>query len=396
MESAERGGAFGRRVVLIAAVGTSPAVLTETVWALAHRPAPVVPDEVVVITTKTGKARLQADVTESGVWRDLVASLARARIPGAAQLRLGETSVRVLPDADGNGIDDLRTAEDNMRAADFMLGVIRQYTEDPSTVVYASLAGGRKTMSALLLSCMSLLGRADDRVLHVLTNPEALALKPAFYFPRAGATHAFAENGKERKIAAARVAIDLFEVPFVRMRGWYQEKFKTMPPGYRALVSRVQSVAPAAEVYPKMKIDAWNGCLLLDGKEVGLAPTEFAALVLLAQERVGDRLRDCLCKVRRPKDEDKNPIPRRSWCEWLETFKEGSRFASDEDKDNEKDLSKVLSSLRAKLSKAGLPNVEGLVPKRGRPVAFPVERMAWKNPKKLADICGCLFSHGTA
>lgn len=171
---------------------------------------------------------------------------------------MGETSLRVLPDADGNGIDDLRTAEDNMRAADFMLGVIRQYTEDPST-----------------------------------------------------------------------------------------------------LVSRVQSVAPAAEVYPTMEIDAWHGCLLLDGKEVGLAPTEFAALVLLAH-------------------------------------KEGSRFASDEDKDNEKDLSKVLSSLRAKLSKAGLPNVEGLVPKRGRPVAFPVERMAWKNQKELADICGCLFSHGTA
>jgi len=36
------------RTILIAGMGTSPAVLTETVWALAHQEQPVVPDEVVV------------------------------------------------------------------------------------------------------------------------------------------------------------------------------------------------------------------------------------------------------------------------------------------------------------------------------------------------------------
>lgn len=43
------------RTILIAGMGTSPAVLTETVWALAHQEQPVVPDEIVVITTKSGK-----------------------------------------------------------------------------------------------------------------------------------------------------------------------------------------------------------------------------------------------------------------------------------------------------------------------------------------------------
>ena len=384
----ESGSATSRRLVLVAGIGTSPAVLTETVWALAHRETPQVPDEIVVITTKTGKARLRTDLIESGVWRDLVDALVRAQVPGAARLRLGETTIRVLPDADGNEIDDLRTAEDNLRAADFMLGVIRQYTEDPSTVVYASLAGGRKTMSALLFSCMGLLGREDDKIFHVLTNPEALALRPPFYFPREKVSHAFAENGKERKIAAARVAIDLFEVPFVRMRGWYQEKFKTIPPTYRALVSRVQSVAPAAEVYPAMEIDAWNGWFLLDGKKtLDLASTEFAVLVLLAQGCVGD----CLLAHLRETHRFKGSGVGCALCVWLSVFQEGSRFAFDENEDNERDLSKVLSSLRAKLSKVGLPNVEGLVPKRGRPVMFPVERIVWKNRKRLADVCGCLF-----
>ena len=50
------------RTILIAGMGTSPAVLTETVWALAHQEKPVVPDEVVVITTKSGKEALRTAV----------------------------------------------------------------------------------------------------------------------------------------------------------------------------------------------------------------------------------------------------------------------------------------------------------------------------------------------
>ena len=34
------------RTILVAGIGTSPAVLTETVWALAHQKNPVVPDEI--------------------------------------------------------------------------------------------------------------------------------------------------------------------------------------------------------------------------------------------------------------------------------------------------------------------------------------------------------------
>ena len=49
-----------KRTVLIAGMGTSPAVLTETVWALAHQKKPVVPDEIVVLTTKAGKDALRA------------------------------------------------------------------------------------------------------------------------------------------------------------------------------------------------------------------------------------------------------------------------------------------------------------------------------------------------
>ena len=43
------------RKILVAGMGTSPAVLTNAVWALAHQKKPVVPDEVVVLIRKTAR-----------------------------------------------------------------------------------------------------------------------------------------------------------------------------------------------------------------------------------------------------------------------------------------------------------------------------------------------------
>jgi hypothetical protein len=43
------------RRILIAVTGISPAILTETVWALAQRDEPWLPDQVIAVTTRTGK-----------------------------------------------------------------------------------------------------------------------------------------------------------------------------------------------------------------------------------------------------------------------------------------------------------------------------------------------------
>ncbi len=368
-----------KRTILIAGIGTSPAVLTETVWALAHQKEAVVPDEVVVITTKTGKARLWSELVDGGVWKNLVAALARERIPGAERLHLGTTAVRVLPDAEGNEIDDLRTAEDNLRAADFMLGVIRQYTADPSTRVLASIAGGRKTMSALLFSCMSLLGRFDDRVYHVLIPVECEGgMKPPFYYPARGVRHQILLRGQPtgKSVVSTKIPVELFEVPFVRMRGWYQEKFKTIPPSFRTLIARVQSVAPLACVYPSMEIDLTAGTLRLDGRIVHLSKTEFAALVLLSKGCPMWALQERLVKLH---DNCKKRF-------WLTGFKEGSRFTRLED---EADLSKTLSDLRKKLEAAGFVDVDALVPRRRHAVTFPLDHIVWRNGADFMDVCGC-------
>lgn len=369
-----------KRTILIAATGTTPAVLTQAVWAMAHQKPAVLPDEIVVLTTKSGKENLDREIfsREKPVWDEMLAALRKAKIAIDGKLIFGETSIRVIPDERGNGIWDLRSGDDNLRAADYMLQQVRQYTESSDTVVYASIAGGRKTMSALLFSCMSLLGREDDKVFHVLPPPELDGgVVPTMYYPKKGAMYTSRVTGKKYK--GDKLHSELFEVPFVRMRGWYQEKFKTIPPSYRTLISKVQTVAPPAVVYPEIEIDAWNGWVKVNGVDVKMSRPCFAALLLLASGCEPKKLHARLCELHAQHGAAE--------CDWISTFRTGTLFTN---LDFVEDLTKTLSNLRKSLSVAGLQNVETLVPQRFRPVTYPIGLVKWRNKDLLLSKRGVL------
>lgn len=371
-----------KKSILISGIGTSPAVLTETVWCLAHQSVPIVPDEVVVLTTESGKERLYAEILngESSVWREMCESLREDKVDIGGKLVFGKTSVRVIPDAHGNEIYDLRSGEDNLRAADFMLQQLRQYTESSDTVVLASIAGGRKTMSALLFSCMTLLGREDDKVFHVLLPPEFEGgVTPPMYYPVKGVTYTNRMTGKTYK--SEKFQSELFEVPFVRMRGWYQEKFKTIPPTYRTLVSRVKTVSPPAIAYPEIEIDILNGGVTVNGMTVLMSRPCFALLALLAD---GCSVKDAHQRLLKT-----HALGGNTRCDWLVTFCEGSLFTRATDTD---DMNKTMSNLRKVLRRSGFDNPEVLVPQRNAPVMFPISRIRWRNRERFLDICGYLIS----
>jgi hypothetical protein len=230
---------------------------------------------------------------------------------------------------------------------------------------------------------MTLLGREQDKVYHVLIPPEyECGMNPQFFFPERGKKHELLLRGQTtgKYIASMKIGIELFEVPFVRMRGWYQDKFKTIPPSYRTLISKVQTVAPPAIAYPEIEIDAWNKGCLVDGVSVCLSDTCFAALLLIASGCAMSRLHKRLLELHKV-----NGVAR---CDWLSSFQGGQRFSSE---DCPEDLNKVLSELRKKLKAAGFGNPDALVPQRGAPVMFPCSMIKWHNRKKLMDICGYPF-----
>ena len=381
------------RTILLATVGTSPAVLTETVWALAH-PAKkgaerVVPDEVVALTTLRGKHEIEAMLLgPGGGWERMVAALRREKIPVEGKLVFGDASIRLL-DHGKAYLDDIRTAEENESVANLLLDEVTKVTETAGTRLLASIAGGRKTMGALLLSCMCLRGREQDRVLHILVNePFESRLDPPFLFPAPKTRHAFFDprTKKTTVLRAVDAQLDLIDLPFVKMRGWYQDKFKTLPPRYSDLVRAAQSSGPAATPRrPFLRFDFARGRLFADDAPVKMSVVEFVVLavdLLLRPDDLGLALVGVCARV----GENYG---------WLGDFASGTaggtKFSVASAAEN--DLRHARSSLRGKLSAvpALAPFVWELVPRGTDPDAKTTDhRVAkhgvWPERRISADV----------
>jgi hypothetical protein len=292
--------------------------------------------------------------------------------------------VRLFPTTGGSSdLEDITTSSDNKTAADFILRELRTFTEDPSTRVFASIAGGRKTMGALLMSCMSLLGREQDRVLHVLVNrPFDEKLVPPFLFPERGAQHTHVSGSKRVRAIDAR--IELIDVPFVRMRGWYEQAFKTVPPSYATLVAGVQGTAPSPVNHPTLTVDRANGRLLVDGEDgPHLSSAEFAVLAMLLA---------LVKKGLQPRDQDvlvngllalKSATGGASVPNWVSDLRESTMLRGDDLELNRQDIRKRLSEARRKLRQhPHLSNLADLIAPDFRKSKgfYPVNRIELSGP----------------
>lgn len=383
-----KGTEMNKKVILIATMGSSPAVLTETVWALAHLKKQIVPDEIVVLSARNSVDKMKRDLLEgsNSVWIRLLSALRKDKICTDGKLVFGPMSIHVIPDASKNEMWDLRSAEDNLLAADFMMQEIRKYSESPDVEIIASIAGGRKTMSALLLSCMSLLGRDEDKVVHVLL-PEELegGAEPPFYFPQKGVVHVSRRTGKKYK--GDKLRSELFEVPFVRMRGWYQEKFKTNPPTYLSLVKKIQQVSPPAAVYQKLEID-FDGSgylrVLPERIDVRLSAPAFVLITLIAKGIPKDALGNELYRLKNILADADFPMS----VKWNDKFCESPKFEAEGlTAENLGDLADCMSEIRTKLARAGFIRVEDIAPKRNGKILYPLNSFVTQNENLIpADI----------
>lgn len=218
----------GERTVLFAVVGTSPAVVTETIWALAASSPPIVVDEVFIVTTTIGegslrRALLSKDAHYGGktVWAALqmeLDALAPDEVSFGSLSRFGSPRIEIVTNEERQELDDIQTSEDNEACADFILSHLKRYCSDPDVRVIGSLSGGRKTMGSLLQSCFSLVARKTDRLVHVLVNePFDRKLEPQYYFPsREVDSHEIPGRDESIKNSAAR--IELSEIPFFTLR----------------------------------------------------------------------------------------------------------------------------------------------------------------------------------
>jgi CRISPR-associated protein (TIGR02584 family) len=257
--------------ILLCATGLSPQIVTETVYALAHASPAWLPDEIHLVTTAEGARRAQLTLLSDapGWFARLCADYALPAI------RFDADTIHVASGPDGAPLDDIRSREDNEAAADFIADCIRELTLDPLGELHVSLAGGRKTMGFYAGYALSLYGRAQDRLSHVLVSSPFETHREFYYPTRTSQTLYLPDN---RPIDSRDAVVTLAEIPFVRLRKGLPEALLAGRARFSETVLEAQRAiaAPALTLMPARRE------VIADGQRIKLEPNVFTYYWLLA------------------------------------------------------------------------------------------------------------------
>ena len=269
---------FTRRI-LLAVTGLTPQVVTETLYALAvQRQPPFIPTEIHLLTTAEGAeaARLGLLSADPGWFHRLCRDY---ELPAMA---FDASHIQVLRAADGTPLEDIRTPADNERAADTITETLRALTADPAAALHVSIAGGRKTMGYYLGYALSLFGRPQDRLSHVLVSAPFEGC-PAFYYPTA---YHNVITLRDNKLADTRDAqVTLAEIPFVRLRDGLNQRLLNGAASFGQTVAAAQRALQA----PELVIDLPGRRLRAAGEWLDMAPVELAFYSLMARRQCQGR-----------------------------------------------------------------------------------------------------------
>lgn len=265
-----------KRRVLLCVAGLSPQIITETLYALAvaEREKPWIPTEIHVITTVTGAQ--QARLALLAPDRDQFGRLCRDH--GLPPIAFDHSSFTVIENAAGLPLADISTPADNEAAGDAILRVVARYAADPDCAIHASIAGGRKTMGFFLGYAMSLYGRPQDRLSHVLVSEHFESHRDFFYPPPAPVTLQH-RDGREMSTADARIM--LADIPFILLRGGLPRDLQDGKAGY---AETVRAYRPP-NTDESVTIDTGRGIIEWRGQAIELKPTELAVYVWFAERR---------------------------------------------------------------------------------------------------------------
>lgn len=184
--------------ILISVVGLTPQVITETVYYFYKLRKPGVElKEIYVITTSSGKEKIEEVLFKEGIFNELCKKLG---IPSGS-IKFDDSCIYLITDKNGVPLRDIRTLGDNEQVAEMVWRVIKKHTDRNDVNVHCSVAGGRKTMGVYAAIVMFLLARRGDTLSHILVDEEKESSN--FYYPL--------NEEDEKKLSLA-------EIPFLRLR----------------------------------------------------------------------------------------------------------------------------------------------------------------------------------
>lgn len=259
------------RRVLLAVTGGSPQIVTETLYALAVQNDPAfIPTEIHLISTTEGLrlARLSLLDPEQGQFHALVREYDLHEHLEGKRIRFDESCLHVIRDEQGKPLADITDDQANQAAANQILELVRTLCADEDAAVHASLAGGRKTMGFYLGYAMSLLGRHQDRLSHVLVNSPFESSRKFFYPPRKPRLISIREEPAHTRDARIMLA----DIPFVRMTTELPLKSLHEGAGFSEVVDAIQESLDE----PRIRIHLDRATLHVHGRPIKISRSQLA------------------------------------------------------------------------------------------------------------------------
>ncbi len=261
-----RSGKAGRKckeqLILLVSVGLSPQVVTETLHALLMDNVEV-PDRLEIITSRKG-ARLCRDLLLDEARGAIVRWGREWEVKGTDQL--AASALLHVVESDSGDLADERAAYAFAQKAH---EVLSKLVTEAGNRIHLSIAGGRKVASALLAMLMSMHGRPQDTMSHVLLEPAEAASSAIFFPTRNSQMLAIGE----RAIDASKIKINRIDIPFPRL----QVDADAMQHNFQEFFAEITRALGA----PRLLIDLSAGRLTWEGAPLRLPPALAAWLAWL-------------------------------------------------------------------------------------------------------------------
>jgi len=267
------------REILIFVIGTTPQIITETLYGLTQEcQPPVFPKEIHIITTSSGKQKVEEELISNGRISFFLREF------GLPEITISKDSIHVIKGEGDKLLEDIREASHNEAVGDFIANFIREKTQDMNVRLHCSLAGGRKTMSFYLGSALQLFGRPWDKLYHVLVTPEFESHPEFYYKPKKNQVLELKNsNGKVIKRLHTRDAqILIAELPFIRLR----DKIPLDEKGFKELVREGQKEIDIASIHPSVIVNLSEKVVYIGHVGIDMVPMQMVLYVNLLRRKL--------------------------------------------------------------------------------------------------------------
>ena len=263
--------------ILLAVTGLTPQVVTETLYAM-HRQGQTLPVQIHILTTAEGYQRARLTLINDG-W--LARFYKDFQLPKAD---FSDQHIHILQQANGESLADIRTQQDNQAMADGITEWIRSFTADPETQLHVSIAGGRKTMGFYAGYALSLYGRPQDCLSHVLVSADYES-HPQFYYPTPYSQVIYGNDPTRKPLDTQNAEVMLAEIAFVRLRHGLDTALLQGKSSFSESVAKAQQALGPAHIC----IDLKQHTISVQDTVIKLNPTDLAFYSWLLKRQLGEQ-----------------------------------------------------------------------------------------------------------